>query len=148
MASQKSNSQRRDDLIRVGEEGINTGDESVLDPYFADDYIFHGPDGDMNFTQLKAFWSVWRSAFSGFRIRREQIIVEGNFIGARNTFSGVFDKEMTESPMGPIQPNGKPVHIEVINTFRYDDDGRLAEEWVQYDNVGYLKQLGVEVLKH
>jgi predicted ester cyclase len=148
MATQKSDLQRREDLIRVGEDGINTGDENVLNPYFAADYIFHGPDGDLDFTQLKAFWSVWRNAFSGFKITREQIVVEGDLIGARNTFSGVFDKEITQSLVGAIQPHGKPVRIEVINTFRYDDDGRLAEEWVQYDNVGYLKQLGVNLLKH
>jgi predicted ester cyclase len=148
MATQKSNSQRREDLIRVGEEGINTGDESVLNPYFAEDYIFHGPDGDMNFTQLKAFWSIWRNAFLDFKITREQIVVEGDMIGARNTFSGIFEKEITQSPVGPIQPHGKAVRIEVINTFRYDGDGRLVEEWVQYDNVGYLKQLGLDILKH
>jgi len=32
---------------------------------------------------------------------------------------------------------------EVINTFRYDDDGRLAEEWVQTDYRSFLAKLGV-----
>jgi len=27
--------------------------------------------------------------------------------------------------------------------FRYDEDGRLAEEWAQFDNLGFLRQLGV-----
>ena len=30
----------------------------------------------------------------------------------------------------------------MINTFRYDDDGRLAEEWVQTDYRGFLTKLG------
>jgi hypothetical protein len=31
----------------------------------------------------------------------------------------------------------------VIGTFRYDDDGRLAEEWVQTDYRSFLTTLGV-----
>jgi hypothetical protein len=31
----------------------------------------------------------------------------------------------------------------VIHTFRYDDDGRLAEEWVQTDSRILLAKLGV-----
>jgi hypothetical protein len=32
-----------------------------------------------------------------------------------------------------------------MNIFRYDDHGRLAEEWVQTDNRSRLRQLGVRV---
>jgi len=49
------------------------------------------------------------------------------------------------SPIGPVQPNGRDVRFEVINLFRYDDEGRLAEEWVQVDNLGLLRQLGGRV---
>ena len=31
----------------------------------------------------------------------------------------------------------------MIHTFRYDDDGRLAEEWVQTDSLRLLTKLGV-----
>jgi hypothetical protein len=31
----------------------------------------------------------------------------------------------------------------VINLFRYDADGRLAEEWVQTDYRSFLTKLGV-----
>jgi hypothetical protein len=33
----------------------------------------------------------------------------------------------------------------VIHTFRYDDHGRLAEEWVQTDSLSLLTKLGVTV---
>jgi hypothetical protein len=54
-------------------------------------------------------------------------------VGSRTIFSGTFDKVFTQSPVGTIQPTGKPVKLEVINVFRYTDAGLLAEEWVQYD---------------
>jgi hypothetical protein len=31
----------------------------------------------------------------------------------------------------------------VIGTFRYDDEGRLAEEWVQTDYRSFMTKLGV-----
>ena len=31
----------------------------------------------------------------------------------------------------------------MINMFRYDEDDKLAEEWVQYDNLEWMRQLGV-----
>jgi len=40
---------------------------------------------------------------------------------------------------------GKRVSFKLINFFRYNDEGRLAEEWAQMDNCGLLKQFGVKV---
>lgn len=131
-------------LIRVGEEGINTGDDRVLDAYFSKDYVLHGPDGDLNLSQLKAYWKNLRSALTGFAITRQHIIVEGNWVGARSTFSGTFDKALKQSPVGLLEPTGKRVTFEVIGTFRYNEDGLLAEEWVQNDRVSFLKQFGVD----
>jgi predicted ester cyclase len=85
-----------------------------------------------------------RDAFSDLRIVREQIIADGSFLAARNTFSGDFTGVFTYSPIGPVEPTGQHVEWEVINTFRYDDDdGRLAEEWVQTDYRSFLTKLGV-----
>jgi predicted ester cyclase len=120
-------------LIRIGKEGIATGNDKVLDAYFYDDFVIHAPGGNMNLTQLKTFWASLRHALTGFTITREQIIVESNWVGSRTIFSGTFDKVFTQSPVGTIQPTGKPVKLEVINVFRYTDAGLLAEEWVQYD---------------
>lgn len=134
-------------LIRVGDAGIETGDEKVLDAYFTPDFVIHTQSGDLNLAQLKAYWVNLRNALTGFAITREQIITEGNTLAARSTFSGTFDKELTQSRVGPLKPTGQPVKWEVISTFRYNNNGRLAEEWVISDNVGFLKQFGVDVLK-
>jgi predicted ester cyclase len=57
---------------------------------------------------------------------------------------GTFVREFTLSPVGPLPPNGRRVVFDLINTFRYDDHGRLAEEWVQTDNRSRLRQLGAK----
>ena len=131
------------DLIRIGEEAIAREDDAALRAYFAEDYVFHGPSGALGFDELSAYFASLRAAFSDLRIVREQIIVEGNFLAARTTFSGDFTGVFSYSPIGPVEPTGQHLDWEVIGTFRYDHDGRLAEEWVQTDYRSLLTKLGV-----
>ena len=131
------------DLIRIGDEAIATEDDAKLRAYFTEDYVFHGPGGDLTFDELRAYFASLRAAFSNLRIVREQIIVDGNFLAARTAFSGDFARVFTYSPIGPIEPTGQHLEWEVIGVFRYDDGGCLAEEWVQTDYRSFLTKLGV-----
>ncbi len=131
------------DLIRIGDEAIARADDVALRAYFTEDYIFHGPGRDLSFDQLSAYFASLRAAFSDLRLVREQIVVDGNILAARTTFSGAFTGVFTYSPIGPVDPTGQHLEWEVIGTFRYDDEGRLAEEWVQTDYRSFLSKLGV-----
>jgi predicted ester cyclase len=131
------------DLIRIGDEAIAREDGAALRAYFAEDYVFHGPGGDLGFDELSAYFASLRAAFSDLRLVREQIIVDGNFLAARTTFSGDFTGIFTYSPIGPVEPTGEHLEWEVIGMFRYDEHGRLAEEWVQTDYRTLLTKLGV-----
>jgi len=133
------------DLIRIGDEAIANENEPRLRDYFTEDYVFHGPGGDLSFEELRAYFASLRSAFNNLQIVREQIIVDGNFLAARTRFSGDFTALFKYSPIGPVEPTGKHIEWQVIGTFRYDDDGRLAEEWVQTDYRSFLTKLGVTV---
>jgi hypothetical protein len=56
--------------------------------------------------------------------------------------AGRFDKQFAYTPIGTVEPNGHHVKWELINIFRYTDEGRLVEEWVQTDTYDFLRQLG------
>jgi predicted ester cyclase len=131
------------DLIRIGDEAIARQDDAALRDYFAEGYVFHGPGGDLGFDQLSDYFASLRAAFSDLRLVREQIITDGNFLAARTTFSGDFTAVFTYAPIGPVEPTGQHLEWEVIGTFRYHDDGRLSEEWVQTDYRSFLTKLGV-----
>jgi predicted ester cyclase len=131
------------DLIRIGDEAIAREDDDKLRAYFAEGYVFHGPGSELGFDELSAYFASLRAAFSGLRLVREQIIVDGNFLAARTTFSGDFTGVFTYSPLGPVEPTGEHLEWELIGIFRYDADGRLAEEWVQTDYRSFLTKLGV-----
>ena len=138
-----SDSQLARDLIRIGDEAIAREDDIALRAYFSEDYVFHGPGGDLSFDQMREYFGSLRAAFTGLRLVREQIIVDSRFLAARTTFSGDFTGVFTYSPIGPVGPTGQHLEWEVIGTFRYDDRGQLAEEWVQTDYRSYLTKLGV-----
>jgi predicted ester cyclase len=131
------------DLIHIGDEAIAREDDAALCAYFSEDYVFHGPGGDLSFDQLRAYFASLRAAFSDLRLVREQIIADGNFLGARTTFSGDFTGVFTYSPIGPTEPAGQHLEWAVIGIFSCDDEGRLAEEWVQTDYRSFVAKLGV-----
>ena len=138
-----SDSQLARDLIRIGDEAIARENDARLRDYFAGEYVFHGPGGDLSFAALSTYFASLRAAFANLQLVREQIIVDGDFLAARTTFSGDFTGIFSYSPIGPVEPTGQHVDWEVIGTFRYDRDGRLAEEWVQTDYRSLLTKLGV-----
>ena len=132
MAGYVSDHPRAKALIQIGDEAIAKENQAMLRAFFAENFVFHGPNGDRNFDQLSSHFASLRAAFSDFRLVREQILVDGDHVAARNTFSGIFTGVFTQSPIGVLQPTGKHVRWEAINTFRYDDGERLAEECVQF----------------
>jgi predicted ester cyclase len=129
-------------LIRIGDIAIAREDDAALDAYFAPDFRFHGPGGDLTYDQLKGYFAALRAAFTNLQVRRAAIIGEASYLAARTVFSGTFTSVFTQSPVGSLQPNGQHIEWEVMNLFRYDDQGRLAEEWVQYDYRSFLQKLG------
>jgi len=138
---------RARELIRIGSIGIVHGDAAALAGFFHPDFRFHGPDGDpIGREDLWAYFAACRAAFDDFAVTRQQIFSDGATLdAARTTFSGVFKRPFTKSPIGTIQPNGKPVFYKINNVFRYAPDGRLIEEWAQYDSRLLLERMGVRL---
>ena len=42
-----------------------------------------------------------------------------------------------------MPPTGKRIEITGLSINRFDSDGKLAETWDQWDNAGFMTQLGV-----
>jgi predicted ester cyclase len=137
--------QRVASLIRIGELELTGENEAEVDAYFAPEFIFHGPDGaELDYQGLKGYFASLRAAFDDLTISRGIIVAEGDYVACQTMIAGTFVREFTHSPVGPLPPNGKRVVFELMNIFRYDDRGRLAEEWVETDNRSRLRQLGAE----
>jgi predicted ester cyclase len=134
-----------DGLVRIGEMELTGENQAEIDAYFAPDFTFHGPDGrEWDYEGLQDYFAALRAAFDDLTIERGIVVVEGDYVACQTTIAGTFVREFTHSAVGPLPPNGQRVTFELMNIFRYDEDGRLADEWIQTDNRGVLRQLGAE----
>ena len=133
-------------LVRAGELETSGENQVELDTYFdTTNYRFHGPVGfEAEYAGLTNYFKSIRDAFDDRSIKRGIIVAEGNNIACQTWIEGKFVREFTQSPVGPLPPNGKQVVFDLINIFRFDDQGRLVEEWVRIDNRNLLKQLGAQ----
>ena len=133
-------------LIRAGELEISGEDQKEADSYFnTSEFRFHGPDGfEADYAGLVRYFKSIRGAFDDRRIRRGIIIAEGNHMACQTWIEGTFVREFTMSPAGPLPPNGRRIVFDLLNIFRFDDNGRLVEEWVRTDYRSFLRQLGAE----
>jgi len=133
-------------LVRAGELDMSGEDQAELDTYFdPEEFRFHGPDGfESDYAGLTDYFASIRAAFDDRSIRRGVTVVEGHKIACQTWIEGTFVREFTHSPVGLLPPNGQRVVWDLINIFRFDDDGRIVEEWVRTDNRGFLRQLGAE----
>ena len=130
------------DLVSIGEEVVAKSNDALFYDYYTDDYQLHSPAGAFNREEIRTYFAALRDSFGDFTVSRAQVLVDGNFVTARTVMAGRFDKEFAYTPIGTVKPNGQHVQWELINIFRYTDEGRLTEEWVQTDTYDFLRQLG------
>ena len=131
-------------LIRAGELEVSGGDQEETDSYFdTESFEFHGPDGfDADYAGLTEFFRSLRAAFDDRSIRRGIIVAEGDYIACQTWIEGTFARPFTQSPAGPVEPTGGHVVMDLMSLFRFDDQGRLVEEFVRTDYRSFLRQLG------
>jgi predicted ester cyclase len=128
-------------LVRAGELWMTGGNPDEIRAAFSPGFTFHAPGVEIDYDGLAAYFQSLRDAFDHLKITRGIVVVEANHIACQTTIEGDFVREFTQSPVGSLPPNGQHVVFELINIFRYDDQGRILEEHVQTDNRSLLQQL-------
>ena len=129
-------------LIRAGELEVSGDGPDEVGDYFAPNFSFHGPGGfEADYAGLSAYFDSLRAAFDDRSIRRGIVVVEGNTIACQTWIEGSFVREFTQSPIGPVAPNGRRIVFDLMNIFTMDDEGRLVDEYVRTDNRALIEQL-------
>jgi predicted ester cyclase len=133
-------------LVRAGELEISGEDQDEADLYFdTENLAFHGPGGfDADYAGLTDYFRSLRAAFDDRTIRRGIIVAEGDYIACQTWIEGTFVRPFTQSPAGRLEPTGARVVMDLMNIFRFDEEGRIVEEYVTTDNRSFLRQLGAE----
>ncbi|WP_436535543.1 ester cyclase [Actinoplanes sp. HUAS TT8] len=130
-------------LVRAGELEVSGENPDEVGTYFdTEKFRFHGPDGfESDYAGLTAYFASVRAAFDNRSIRRGIVVAEGDRMACQTWIEGTFVGEFTQSPAGPLPPNGRRIVFDLLNIFRFDEQGRLVEEWVHTDNRSLLREL-------
>jgi steroid delta-isomerase-like uncharacterized protein len=125
---------------RALEEGFGQGKVEVLDEIFADDFVGHDPlSGDQDLAAVKETIAAYRGAFPDLRFTIEDAFAAGDMVAIRWSAEGTFQNEfMGQQPTGE---KGDPTRG--ISIDRFDDEGKLAETWNQWDTLGFMREIGM-----
>ena len=114
-------------------------DPGILEEVYAPDLVWHEPDRDIRGSEeARRFLGAYKTAFPDLHATVEDVIAEGEKVVTRWTVRGTHRGETEE--FGP--PTDRQLEIEGITVHRIED-GKIAEEWERYDNLGALQQLGL-----
>ena len=125
-------------LIRRGwEEMANQQNLDLIDELYASDALYHGPDGDLTGpAAIREMMSGYFTAFPDVQTTVDELVASGDEVFTRVTIRGT-----QTGPLGDFPPSGKPVEINLLQFVRIDN-GRIAEEWEQFNMLSMLQQVG------
>jgi steroid delta-isomerase-like uncharacterized protein len=123
------------------DEAFNEGNLDVLDEVLAQRIITHDPAESSDIQGIEAHKqrvSGYRQAMPDLEVTAEDLIATDQYVITRWTARGTNTGEFAG-----MQPTGKPIVITGISIDRFDANGRIVETWDQWDNLGFLQQLGM-----
>jgi predicted ester cyclase len=127
---------------RYFEEFLNQGKGVVEDGLFAPTYrsYFPGSPGPLDKQEHDHVTITFFAAFPDGQFTVEDMIAEGDKVVSRYTFRGTHQGRWAAALGTP--PTGKHITISGNEIFRITD-GRIVEQWAQFDIIGALRQFGV-----
>jgi len=127
-------------LSHFFQEGFNKRNLDVIEETYSPEITYHGPSIEMHgYKEVKEMMNSYFSAFHDSKITPNDIIAKGDKMVVRFTFEGVHKGYMEDIP-----PTGKAIKITGISICRMEK-GKILEEWEEFDQLGLMKQLGMEL---
>lgn len=129
------------DLVRRFTEATNAADWDALAEIVAEDFTRHSaatagpPVGSRDeFVRLQ---ESFLGSFPDQRVTVQRLVAEGDYVAGLATYTGTHT-----GPMGEFPATGRTVESPFLAMFRVEE-GRIAELWVEWDNLAILTQLGL-----
>ena len=126
---------------RVIDEAWNGRNVDVLDETLAEDFVNHDPadtEDVRGVEALKERLRGYHTAMSDLRVTFDEVFGSGDFVATRWHAEGTNDGELAGMPA-----TGKRMTITGLSIDRFDAEGKIAETWDQWDNLGFMEQLGM-----
>ena len=127
-------------LVIAFTEALNNADWAAFESLLTDDFhrysdatpgaVIDSPEAFVNLQES------FLASCPDQKITLEMLIGEGDKVAAYATYTGT-----QTGPFEPFLPKGLSMNSKFLSIFRIEN-GRIAELWVEYDNLAMLTQLG------
>jgi steroid delta-isomerase-like uncharacterized protein len=104
----------------------------------ADGYQLHmsGNPEPMNAQEFAGFGQMFFAAMPDLTHTVDALVAEGDHVACRLTVAGTQQHEL----MG-VPPTGRNMRVNSYNFYRFRD-GKIVEQWVTFDAMSMMQQLG------
>ena len=128
-------------LVRHFTAAINAADWDALDTLLSEDFRRHSQATtempETSGEEYKQLQQVYLASFPDQQVTVEMLVAEGDKVAAYGTYAGT-----NTGPMGDVPATGRSAQSKFLSIFRIEG-GKIAELWVEWDNVALLTQLGL-----
>jgi steroid delta-isomerase-like uncharacterized protein len=125
---------------RYFEEIWDKGNLDAIDELFTTNFVRHGPtatEGEVRGLEgFKGLVSMYRSAIPDLRVPIEDLVAEGDRVVTRWRAHGTHQGELLGNA-----PTGNQASVSGILIDRISG-GKIEEEWVDYDTLHFMQQIG------
>jgi predicted ester cyclase len=131
--------ENKEKVRRLYEEAYGEGKIEVVDEVLHSDFVCYDPNSESGEIRgaeaVKGEIEYFRNAGLTFIV--EDQIAEGDKVVTRWTATGTHQGDFFG-----VGPTGKRIEMTGISIERFDEGGKLVEEWPEYNLLGALRQLG------
>jgi predicted ester cyclase len=139
--SQTVQERNRQAFLDIVNEGFNKGNTGPVMEILAPDFVNHSPNGEGNRGGTLGTIMAFRQAMPDLVLTVDLVIAEGDLVAGHVTMQGTFERPFM-TPSGELPPTGKPFYITMQSIHRFNEQGQSVEEWLSWDNLSMLTQLG------
>jgi predicted ester cyclase len=133
--------ENREKTRRVLEEAFGQGKLEVVDEVLDPNFVCWDPNSESGEIRgadtIKGEIEYFRNAIPDLTYTVEDQVAEGDKVVTRYTASGTHQGEFFG-----VAPTGNRIEMSGIQMDRFDESGKLVEEWPEYDLLGAMKQMG------
>jgi steroid delta-isomerase-like uncharacterized protein len=126
-------------VLRAYNDGWSKANMQVFDELFAKDFAYHDPGAQdvHNLEELKQWITQLHANWSTFHLEIKDVFGAGDRVAVR----GKGDATGRDGEVWGVPVSGKSISWTFNSIYRLVD-GRIVENWNNYDLVGILRQLG------
>ena len=122
-------------------EGLRRGKLELVDEVLDPNFVCYDPNSESGEVRgadtITQEIEYFRNAVLYLTYTVEDQVAEGDKVVTRYKASGTHQGELFD-----VVPTGNRIEMSGIQIDRFDENGRIVEEWPEYDLLGAMRQMG------